>query len=542
MKIIEIKNLQVEYKNSNGVKNSLSPCSQRLRPVLKNIDLDFYKGEITCIVGESGCGKTTLIKSITNILEDASINGNIYYKKSDLAKMDNKELNKLRWSDIAYVFQNSKGSLNPRIKLKKQLEDVLIRKYAKKEIKSKSIELLEKVGLDSDCLELYPNELSGGMAQKFCIAMAISLEANTIIFDEPTSSLDSESRDYILKLIKDLKLSGKTIILVTHDLKLVKDYADKIVVMYGGQIVEAGDAKKIIDNPKHMYTKGLINSCVDLNPYKELSIIPGIYEFSNEGCSFYNKCTQRLSYCKEKNPILNKYEDRNVYCNRGGIKKLLQAKSISKSFRKKEVLDNCNLDIYFSDIVSIVGKSGEGKSTLANIISGLDENYNGEVLLEDTNKTPRDMMKEFGGVQIIMQNPYDCINDSFTVYEAISEPLVINNINKYDILNDVKHYLDVVSLNNNEEFLNTKVSSLSGGQMQRVSIARALVMKPKLLIADEITSMMDASSKANIIKYLKDIQQRVGLSMIFVTHDIALAKRISDKIFLLKDKKIKALV
>lgn len=541
MKIIEIKNLQVEYKNSKGIKNSLSSCSQQLRPVLKNIDLDFYKGEITCIVGESGCGKTTLIKSITNILEDASINGNIYYNKTDLVKIDNKELNKLRWSDISYVFQNSKGSLNPRIKLKKQLEDVLIRKHAKKEIKSKSIELLEKVGLDSDCLELYPNELSGGMAQKFCIAMAISLEANTIIFDEPTSSLDSESRDYILKLIKDLKSSGKTIILVTHDLKLVKDYADKIVVMYGGKIVETGDAKKIIDNPKHMYTKGLINSCVDLNPYKELSIIPGIYEFSNEGCSFYNRCTQRLSYCKEKNPTLNKYEDRNVYCNRGGIKKLLQAKSISKSFRKKEVLDNCNLDIYFSDIVSIVGKSGEGKSTLANIISGLDESYNGEVLLEDTNKTPRDMMKEFGGVQIIMQNPYDCINDSFTVYEAISEPLVINNINKYDILNDVKHYLDVVSLNNNEEFLNTKVSSLSGGQMQRVSIARALVMKPKLLIADEITSMMDASSKANIIKYLKDIQQRVGLSMIFVTHDIALAKRISDKIFLLKDKKIKAL-
>lgn len=542
MKIIEIKNLQVEYKNSKEIKNSLSSCSQQLAPVLKNIDLDFYKGEITCIVGESGCGKTTLIKSITNILEDASINGNIYYNKTDLAKMDNKELNKLRWSDISYVFQNSKGSLNPRIKLKKQLEDVLIRKYAKKEIKSKSIELLEKVGLDSDCLELYPNELSGGMGQKFCIAMAISLEANTIIFDEPTSSLDSESRDYILKLIKDLKSSGKTIILVTHDLKLVKDYADKIVVMYGGQIVETGYAKKIIDNPKHMYTKGLINSCVDLNPYKELSIIPGIYEFSNEGCSFYNRCTQRLSYCKEKNPTLNKYEDRNVYCNRGGIKKLLQAKSISKSFRKKEVLDNCNLDIYFSDIVSIVGKSGEGKSTLANIISGLDESYNGEVLLEDTNKTPRDMMKEFGGVQIIMQNPYDCINDSFTVYEAISEPLVINNVNKYDILNDVKHYLDVVSLNNNEEFLNTKVSSLSGGQMQRVSIARALVMKPKLLIADEITSMMDASSKANIIKYLKDIQQRVGLSMIFVTHDIALAKRISDKIFLLKDKKIKALV
>lgn len=542
MKIIEIKNLQVEYKNSNGINNSFSSCSQQLRSAIKNIDLDFYKGEITCIVGESGCGKTTLIKSITNILEDASINGNIYYNKSDLAKMDNKELNKLRWSDISYVFQNSKGSLNPRIKLKKQLEDVLIRKHAKKEIKSKSIELLEKVGLDSDCLELYPNELSGGMAQKFCIAMAISLEANTIIFDEPTSSLDSESRDYILKLIKDLKSSGKTVILVTHDLKLVKDYADKIVVMYGGQIVETGYAKKIIDNPKHMYTKGLINSCVDLNPYKELSIIPGIYEFSNKGCSFYNRCTQRLSYCKEKNPTLNKYEDRNVYCNRGGIKKLLQAKSISKSFRKKEVLDNCNLDIYFSDIISIVGKSGEGKSTLANIISGLDESYNGEVLLEDTNKTPRDMMKEFGGVQIIMQNPYDCINDSFTVYEAISEPLVINNVNKYDILNDVKHYLDVVSLNNNEEFLNTKVSSLSGGQMQRVSIARALVMKPKLLIADEITSMMDASSKANIIKYLKDIQQRVGLSMIFVTHDIALAKRISDKIFLLKDKKIKALV
>lgn len=524
MKIIEIRDLQVKYKNLKGIKN---------------IDIDFYEGEITCIVGESGCGKTTLIKSITNILEDASISGSIYYNKNDLIKINNKELSKLRWSDIAYVFQNSKGSLNPRIKLKKQLEDVLLKRYTKKDIKSKCDELLEKVNLDRSCLDLYPNQISGGMAQKFCIAMAISLNPSVMIFDEPTSSLDNESRDYVLKIIKELKKMGKTIILVTHDLKIVKDYADKIVVMYGGKVVENGDAKNILDNPKHMYTKGLINSCIDLNPYKELSIIPGIYEFSNKGCSFYNRCTQRLSSCKEQSPKANKYEDREVYCNRGGIKKLMQVKSISKSFNKKQVLNNCSLDIYFSEIISIVGKSGEGKSTFANIISGLDDNYKGEVFLEGTSKTPMDMMKEFGGVQIIMQNPYDCINDSFTVYEAISEPLAIKNIDKDSIVNDVKHYLDVVSLSNNDEFLNTQIKNLSGGQMQRVSIARALVMKPKLLIADEITSMMDASSKANIIKYLKDIQQRVGLSIIFITHDIALAKRISDKIFILKDNKIR---
>lgn len=526
MKIIKIKDLQVKYKNLRGIKN---------------INTYFCKGKITCIVGESGCGKTTLIKSITNLLEDVSIDGSIYYNNFDLTKVDNSKINEIRWNEIAYVFQNSKGSLNPRHKLNKQLEDVLIKQYNKKEIKIKSIELMKKVGLDSNCLDLYPSQLSGGMAQKFCIAMAISLDPKIIIFDEPISSLDIKSRDHILDLLSTLKNSGKTIIMVTHDLKIVKDYADDILVMYGGKIVESGSAINILNNPKHMYTKGLVNSCIDLNPYKELSVIPGVYEFSDKGCSFYNRCTQRINLCKEKVPKENKYEDRVVYCNRGGITKLIQAKSITKYYSKKEVLNKCNLDIYFSDIISIVGKSGEGKSTFVNIIAGLDEKYSGEILVENSSKTIKEMMREAEGIQIIMQNPYECINDSFTVYEAVSEPLYINNFNKEEIIKDVKHYLRVVSLSDDDEFLNTKVNNLSGGQLQRISIARALIMKPKLLIADEITSMIDASSKANIIKYLKEIQQNLGISILFVTHDLALAKRISDKIYILENKEIKKL-
>lgn len=524
MKALEISNLQVEYKNSKGIKN---------------IDLDIYSGEITCVVGESGCGKTTLIKSITNILEDVDISGTVYYKDKDLLKINNIEMNKLRWKQISYVFQNSLGSLNPRTKLRKQLEDVLLKAYSKKELKHKSIELMSKVGLDVDTLDLYPNQISGGMAQKFCIAMATCLDPEIIIFDEPTSSLDIDSKDNVLKIIKHLKKDGKTVIVVTHDLKLAKDYADKLVVMYGGRIVESGDARSIIKHPKHMYTKGLINSCIDLNPYKELSIIPGINNLLNTGCGFYNRCTQRIGMCKEQIPSKNKYEDRVVYCNRGGIKKLLKVNSISKSFGDKEVLDKCDLDIYFSEVISIVGKSGEGKSTLANIIAGLDNNFFGEVKLLENNKKTLDLMREYEGIQIIMQNPYDSINDSFTVYETIAEPLIINNLKCDNLLEEVKKYLKIVSLSNEEDFLYTNVKELSGGQLQRVSIVRALIMKPKILIADEITSMMDASSKSYIIKYLKNIQEQVGVSIVFITHDLALAKRVSDKIYLLRNKKLK---
>lgn len=398
--------------------------------------------------------------------------------------------------------------------------------------------MLKEVNLEEDILQKYPHQLSGGMLQKFSIAMSICLDPQVIIFDEPTSSLDVLSKIFIVNIIEKLKSKNKTIIIVTHDLTLARKYSDKLIILYSGIIVESGDTKTILDKPMHMYTKGLVNSSVDLNPYKELSGIPGVASYEDIGCPFYNRCTQHIESCKIQTPKCNDYENRSVYCNRGGIVKLLEVENISKSYNNSNILKECNMSLYFSEIVSIIGSSGCGKSTLANIIAGFDKDFLGKIKLNTSETSLKDMIKEFDGVQMVTQNPYDAINTNLSVFEVIGEPLSIKKMERDYILNEIKNILNIVGLSSDNLFLNTKVKLLSGGQVQRVAIARGLIMKPKILIADEITSMMDPSNKANILKYLKNLQQKIGFSMIFITHDLNLATRISDRIYVLNEGKL----
>jgi peptide/nickel transport system ATP-binding protein len=520
---LKIKKLKVKYND---------------KTIIRRIDFSINKGEVVCIAGESGCGKTTFIRAITNILNNASVEGEVIYNKKNLINMKSSDLKEIRWTEISYVFQNPKECLNPRMTLKTQLYEVLLKKYNHKEAYEKAKSILKEVNLEEETLQKYPHQLSGGMLQKFSIAMSICLDPQVIIFDEPTSSLDVLSKMFIVNIIEKLKSKNKTIIIVTHDLTLARKYSDKLIILYSGIIVESGDTKTILDKPMHMYTKGLVNSSVDLNPYKELSGIPGVACYEDIGCPFYNRCTQHIESCKIQAPKCNDYEKRSVYCNRGGIVKLLEIKNISKSYNSRNILKECNMSLYFSEIVSIIGSSGCGKSTLANIIAGFDEQFCGEIKLNMDKISLKNMIKEFDGVQMITQNPYDAINTNLKVFEVIAEPLIIKKIEKDYILNEMKKILNILGLPSDDLFLNTKVKSLSGGQVQRIAIARALIMKPNILIADEITSMMDPSNKANILKYLKKIQQKIGFSMIFITHDLNLATRISDRIYNLNEGKL----
>jgi peptide/nickel transport system ATP-binding protein len=520
---LKIKKLKVQYKD---------------KTIIRRIDFNINKGEVVCIAGESGSGKTTFIKAITNILNNAKVEGEVIYNKKNLINMKSSDLKEIRWTDISYVFQNTKECLNPRMTLKNQLYEVLLKKYNHKEAYEKAKSVLKEVNLEEYILQKYPNQLSGGMLQKFSIAMSICLDPQVIIFDEPTSSLDVLSKIFIINIIEKLKSKNKTIIIVTHDLTLARKYSDKLIILYSGIIVESGDTKTILDKPMHMYTKGLVNSSVDLNPYKELSGIPGVASYEDIGCPFYNRCTQHIESCKIQTPKCNDYENRSVYCNRGGIVKLLEVENISKSYNNSNILKECNMSLYFSEIVSIIGSSGCGKSTLANIIAGFDKDFLGKIKLNTSETSLKDMIKEFDGVQMVTQNPYDAINTNLSVFEVIGEPLSIKKMERDYILNEIKNILNIVGLSSDNLLLNTKVKLLSGGQVQRVAIARGLIMKPKILIADEITSMMDPSNKANILKYLKNLQQKIGFSMIFITHDLNLATRISDRIYVLNEGKL----
>lgn len=528
MDSLEIKNLTVSYKNSE-----FNAC--------EDINIKLEKGDSLGVIGESGSGKTTLAMSIMGLLNDkADISGEILYNGVDLLKLSKKEINKIRWKEIAVVFQNSLDVLNPVLTINEQIEEVLIRHTSldKKQRNIRIVSVLEKVKLSKDVVSMYPHELSGGMRQKLLLAMAISCNPKLLIVDEPTSALDVISKVEILKLLKEIKSTGISLLVISHELDTISYLTEKINVMYMSSIVEKGLTKEVLLDPKHTYTRGLINSSPEVNPFGDMWGIPGDGLIrKNDSCPFYNRCIQRLELCENNKPKLEKIGDnRYVSCNQGGIKTLLEVKGICKNYGDNIGCIDCNINVDVGEVVSIIGQSGSGKTTLANIISGMLNRDKGEVLFNGKKVIENNFTSKKGGIQIVFQDPYSSLNKRLSVYDVVVEPLEI--INDSDRINKVKEILNLVYLPSDGEFLKRKCSTLSGGQRQRLAIARALVMEPKLLIADEITSMLDLSTQANILRLLKEIQNKKGFSMIYITHDLFVARKISDKIYVMKDGRI----
>ncbi|NFD55686.1 ABC transporter ATP-binding protein [Clostridium botulinum] len=534
--LLIVRDLSVYYEN------------EKLYKAVDNVSFTLKTGENIGVIGESGSGKTSIAMAIMGLLRaNVKVQGEIIYKDKNIIKLKNEEKNNYRWNKIALVFQNSLEALNPVLNIKEQILEVIYKHLHidKKEALDKVKDLLKMVGLSEDIGEEYPHNLSGGMRQKVLIAMALACDPEVLIVDEPTSALDNISKNEIIKLLKILQnKNNMTMIVISHDLYVIDKLTTKLEVMYKGNLLEEGYTKEIINNPMHTYTRGIINSSIEINPFGDLWGIPNEEVSSEKGCTFYGRCVQRSVLCEENKPKLSKISDRRkVCCNKGGIINLLTANSLRKvyktKYKKVSAVNYCNLSIRSGEIVSLIGESGSGKSTLANILSGILKPDEGQVYfnyekLEDNKFTS----KKFG-IQIIFQDPISAINSSFTIMEAIREPLdIIKDGSIEDRNNKVLQVLNKVQLPTEKYFVNKKCNGLSGGQRQRVSIARALIMEPTLLIADEISSMLDPSTKANILRLLKQLQNLNGFSMLYITHDINLAKKISDKILVMNSGKI----
>ena len=506
--------------------------------VLQNINISIAANEVLAIIGESGAGKTTLGLATIG-LSQARCQGSILFNNMDLLRLECNESRQIRGKDIAMVFQNSDQVLHPLYTALDQVTEAVTAHFAvdKDYAMKKSEQALQNVGLPIPKHRNFPHQLSGGERQRVLLAMALVNEPTLLLMDEPTSSLDPLSKSAITAFLKKA-LAERTGLLITHDLATASQLADNIAVLYHGRIIEYGSCADIISSPAHPYTRALLRAYPDLTTYKDLQGIPGKPADVQTGCVFQSRCSQNIDICFSHSPSMHPLSGRHsVACHRGGIIPILQATNINKSFDDIPVLEDISLTLYEGETLSLIGESGSGKTTLARILMGLWPGDSGEITLDGKKELPRRQFYE--RIQMIHQNPGEALSHRMSLKEIVREPLDIHkrgNIEERD--EKVRKAMLAVELPIDDEFSCRFPHQISGGEAQRLAIARALVLEPKVLIADEITSSLDAGVQARIIRLLLSLQETRGLALLFITHDLALARKVSDRVIVLQQGKI----
>lgn len=539
MSLLKINNLKCHYLTDIDTVKAVD-----------GISFEIEEREILGIVGESGSGKTTVALGIMGLLpENTAVSGEILYRNEVISSLPEPEMDRFRWKDIAIVFQNGLEVMNPVLKVGVQVTEPMIKHLdiSPEKARSKCADLFRTVGLDPKWMYSYPHQLSGGMRQRVLLAMALSCDPKLLVLDEVTSALDAFTRKEIRDLLVDLQKNGYTMLVISHDITFVSSVASRIVVMYSGKVIETGPVRDILVSPLHPYTRGLVHSTPDIFVYKDLWGIPGDVPAGDEfeGCPFSPRCTQRIDICNKTSPVLVPAgEGREIACHRGGIAGLLAAKNLNFRYRLPDgeylqAVNNVNLEVMEGEVLAIVGQTGSGKSTLAHILADVIRPECGDVMFMGGNVFGGNYGSRFNGIQIVFQDPFSSTSNRFTVLDTIKEPLYINKIGSNgDRLQMVKSALELVRLPSNDNFLRKYCGELSGGQRQRVALARAMVMEPKLLIADEITSALDVSTSANILRLLKGLQNRRGFAMIYISHDLSLTLKIADRIAVMNSGRI----
>ena len=496
-KVLKVKNLSVSFGFNNQIVEAV-----------KKSDFEVFEGECLAIVGESGSGKSVTALSIMSLIKSNTslkVNGQVIYKEKNLLAEDDNFLRQIRGKNISMIFQEPMTSLNPLHKIEKQITECLI---DIKNTRSKCLELLKEVGIDKpiDRLNQYPHQLSGGQRQRIMIAMAIANNPDLLIADEPTTALDVTIQKQILELLDKLRKKFRmSLLLITHDLGIVKQISDRVCVMENGKIVEQNSTVNIFKKPKNSYTKKLINS----------------------------KPKQKTSKLISKKNIL-KVENLHVYYN---LKKNFFFNSNSDEFH---AVKNISFELKQGQTLGVVGESGSGKSSLGQAILKLID-FKGDLYFKDvkiSNLNQTDFRKFRSNIQIIFQDPFASLSPRLTIHDIISEGLKIHfrELSQTKILSITNKILSDVGLESS--MLNRYPHEFSGGQRQRIAIARALTLNPELIVLDEPTSALDMTVQSQIVNLLLDLQMKHKLSYIFISHDLKIVKSISDKIIVMKDGKV----
>ncbi len=588
--VLYVDNLSVEY--SVGKKRVFA---------LSNVSFGIRENEAIGIVGESGCGKSTLALAIAHILpvNAAITSGKVVYRGQTIVDQDmggsfslryksrdrkiEESLKIVRWKGISIVFQGALDSMNPLFTVGDQLSDIFV--YKEKETRENALrrseELLKAMGLDPWVLNAFPHQLSGGMKQRVVIAMAISLKPSLIIADEPTTSLDVITQYRIIEELKRLRDTYKlSIISISHDVSLISNISDRIIVMYAGRVIEK-IPQNSFEDAQHPYTYLLIESIPkiaedvsDVLPIRGAP--PGLTERTT-GCPFYERCDYHTDLCLEDDaiqlrtssgthevacivlPLKNKTKNR-MHQKRSDpfilgtvrARPVIVAKNLTKIFRKKTgirelaigdksdiiAVQDVSLTVNEGESVALVGETGSGKTTLSRILGLLETptsgtlEISGRIVDFSNSKTTKEFRKL---VQTIFQDPFQSINPRFPVRYIVSEPLTVNHMadDEKDQESRVRIALQNAELTPVSDYIDKYPHQLSGGQRQRVSIARGLILNPKILIADEPISMLDVSLRAGILNLLRKLREQNGVTLFYITHDIASAKYISDRVYVL---------
>ena len=507
--LLKTKNLNVRFKSRGESIHAVKDLSFRLSG-----------DEVLGIVGESGSGKSQTVLSIMGLLEsNGSASGSAIFADKELIGLSNSELNQIRGNEVAMIFQDPMSSLNPYITIGKQMSGVLRRhtNMSKHEIKERCIEMLDSVGISKphERYDGYSFELSGGMRQRVMIASALLTNPKLLIADEPTTALDVTVQEKILDLILDVKDRFKmSVIMITHDLGVVARTCDRVLVMKDGELQESGDTEVIFYSPNAAYTKELLEKSKEINLDDQ------------------QKYTER-----QETSIKNSL----VKSSKAKVSFMLPKKTLFAANNVLTAVNEISMEAIDGEVLGIVGESGSGKSTLAKTILGLQKLTSGQVevfgekLTEINKKELKEIRKK---MQVVFQDPFSSLNPRMTVFEILKEPLdsFFPSMTKESAQKDIEDGLMEVGLTS--DYLGRYPHELSGGQCQRVAIARALMPKPQLLICDEAVSALDASIRGEIIDLLLRIKSEKKLTMIFIAHDLAVVRKICDRVIVMQSGKI----
>ncbi len=557
--VLELKNLSIVYET---LTDSVL--------AVKDANLRLGKKQALGIIGESGCGKSTVAYAIMDYLpSNGKSSGEILFKGEDLLLKSDREMSRYRGNRIAMVYQNPYSSLNPSLTIGYQLDEVTIRHrgYTKRQAREASIQALDDLymGDPAGIAKRYPHQISGGMQQRICIAMALLCRPDLMILDEPTTALDVTTEVVILDIIAELiDKFDMSMIYISHDIGVINKVCDRIAVMYRGEVVETGKQETIFEHPYHPYTRALMNCMPRSGIVKEevrLNTIEGYVtsrSATETGCPFVARCEKRNDWCVEEYGMAEVSPGHFSACDRayaedvpekkrsaiktpgeqnGHGETLLKIDDVYKYFgapgKRVRAVDGVSVDLSMNSVLGVVGESGCGKSTLGLTVAGLIRPTRGKILFDGTNisfswkNRSREVLKD---IQLIFQNPGRSLNPSFTLENIIGRPMqkllgIKSREERKERILDILKKVDL-----GEEYLYRKATQLSGGEMQRAAVARAFSISPHLLICDEPTSALDVSVQASVLNLLGDLQAESGASYIFISHDLNVINYISDYI------------